>query len=149
MQRNTIDTAKNPGSNPNPNPAPAPGGSKNPVEVVRRLGLAWNAHDLDTVYGLLHPDYREHWNGVLVHTSRDAARAADEPLYALVPDYRREVDQLFGQGEQVASLWRFLGTGPAGAFEIPLGCFYRVQDGLITASWIQIDHRSLDKALGK
>ncbi|XXY46068.1 hypothetical protein WME91_39305 [Sorangium sp. So ce269] len=38
-----------------------------PVDVVRKLGQAWNKHDLDTVYGLLHEDYREH--------SGDMARA--------------------------------------------------------------------------
>ncbi|WP_438008392.1 ester cyclase [Sorangium sp. So ce321] len=60
-----------------------------PVDVVRKLGQAWNKHDLDTVYGLLHEDYREHVNGKLVKQGRDATRAADRAIYDAVPDYRR------------------------------------------------------------
>lgn len=118
------------------------------VDVVRKLGQAWNKHDLDTVYGLLHDDYREHLNGKLVKEGRDATREADQAIYNLVPDYRREVDQLFGEGESVASLWRFLGTGPAGAFELPLACFYKVRDGLIVECWIHVDSGDMARALG-
>jgi predicted ester cyclase len=121
---------------------------KKSVDVVRKLGEAWNKHDLDTVYGLLHEDYREHWNGKLVKQGREATRAADQAIYGAVPDYRREVDQLFGEGESVASLWRFLGTGPAGAFELPLACFYKIRDGLIVECWIHADSGDLARALG-
>ncbi|WP_437818357.1 ester cyclase [Sorangium sp. So ce1078] len=118
------------------------------VDVVRKLGQAWNKHDLDTVYGLLHEEYREHWNGKLVKQGRDATRAADQAIYDAVPDYRREVDQLFGDGESVASLWRFLGTGPGGPFELPIACFYKVRDGLIVECWIHADAGDLARALG-
>ncbi|WP_437836137.1 hypothetical protein [Sorangium sp. So ce1153] len=46
------------------------------------------------------------------------------------------------------TLYRAGGPGPAGAFELPLGCFYKVRDGLIVERWIHVDPGDLARALG-
>jgi predicted ester cyclase len=118
-----------------------------PEEILKKVVEAFNAHDLDTVYGLLHGDYREYINGVLVKQGPDAARAADQPFYDAVPDYRREVDELFASGAAAAMRWRFLGTGRDGAFEFPLVTICKVEDGSIIEAWLYGDFAAVVSAI--
>jgi len=119
-----------------------------PITVLKRLADRWNAHDLDAVYGLMHPDYREYLNGALIKQGAVAARAADQPIYETVPDYRREVDELYADDKGGAIRWRFLGTGPNGLFEVPLASTYRIDGGKIVEAWIYGDPMALARALG-
>jgi predicted ester cyclase len=116
--------------------------------LLSTLAHRWNAHDLDFVYGLLDEDYREYLNDVLVKHGCGAARAADQVIYDSVPDYRREVDAVIGDGDSAAMRWRFCGTGPNGAFEIPVASFYRIADGKIVECWLYGDPVAYAVALG-
>jgi ketosteroid isomerase-like protein len=120
------------------------------VAIVQRVVESWNAHDLDAVYSLLHEGYREYVNGVEVPGKRGprATRVADQPMYDAVPDYRREVDELFGDGSRAAMRWRFLGTGPNGEFEIPIATTYTLRDGKILEAWLYGDPLAVARALG-
>ena len=102
------------------------------IEVVTRMVEAWNAHDLDAVYGLLTDDYREYANGVLRRNSRAEARAADDTMYQMIPDYRRTVEELWGAGDRVVSRFTIFGTMADGStLERAIGCFYGIRDGKI------------------
>jgi hypothetical protein len=104
--------------------------------VVQRMVDAWNAHDLDTTYGLLHEDYRQYNGGRLAFQSRDEARAADQPMYDAMPDYRREVDDLVVSGQSAAMRWRFFGTGSDGPVEMSGVTFFKVEEGQIVECWL-------------
>lgn len=108
-------------------------------DLLTRLTDHMNAHDLDAVYGMLHEDYREYFNGVLVKEGPVATRAADQFVYDAVPDYRREVDYLYADEGGGAMFWRFLGTGPNGPIEMRAASNLRVKDGKVIESWIYAD----------
>lgn len=91
--------------------------------------------DANDVYSLLHSDYREYLNGILLKHGADAARAADQQMYDLMTDYRPEVDDLYAD-EGGAMRWRFFGTGPDGPFELSLASTYRIESGRITEAWL-------------
>ena len=119
-----------------------------PRAVLEKLVERWNAHDLDGAYGLLDPGYREYFNGSLLKEGSSGARAADQFMYDAVPDYRREVDDLYADDQGGAMRWRFLGTGSKGAFELSLVSFCRIAGGKITEARIYGDATSLAQALG-
>jgi hypothetical protein len=116
--------------------------------LLKTLADRWNAHDLDYVCGLLHDDYREYLNDVLVKRGRGATRTADQFIYDTVADYRREVDALIAGENCAAMRWRFCGTGPNGSFEIPVASFYRIEDGKIVECWLSGDPAAYAHALG-
>ena len=123
--------------------------TKIPLVVLQTLTDRWNAHDEEAVYDLLDDHYREYLNGVLVKNGQSAARATDRIIYDAVPDYRREVDELYADHEGGAMRWRFIGTGPNGAFEVSLASTYRIRGGKITEAWIYGDPTVFTAVLAK
>ena len=103
--------------------------------AVAAMAEAWNAHDLDGVYGRMTEDYHEYLNGTLIRTSREEARQADQAaLYDRFPDYRRIVHETWGVGHRAVSRFTILGTATDGsALEADVCCIYGLRDGL-TAS---------------
>jgi len=117
-------------------------------DLLRTMIDHWNAHDVEHYYGLLHDNYREHLNGVLVKNGRADARDADQFLYDTLLDYRSEVDDLYADDYGGAIRWRFIGTGPAGRFELPVASFYRITAGKIAECWQYGDAVANAHALG-
>ena len=115
--------------------------TSDPVEVVRRMADAWNAHDLDAVYGAMTEDYCEYVNGVLVKTSAAEARAADQTAtYEVIPDYRRTIEELWGSGDRVLSRFSVHGTTVEGRrLQLAVACTYVVRDGRIAESRLFFD----------
>lgn len=113
------------------------------VEIVTKMFEEWNAHDLDAVYARLADDYREYANGVLVKVGRVEARAADEALYEMIPDYRRTVDELWGLDDRVAARFSIHGTMSDGKrFEVAVGCIYGLRDRHISEAHLYFDPTS-------
>ena len=118
------------------------------ADTIKKMVDAFNTHDLDTVYGLLHDDYHEYRNGKLTVESAAAARAADQPTYDAISDFRRETDELIVSGSAAAMRWRFLGTGRNGAFEVSLASFFTVQNAKIVEAWMYLDVAATTSATG-
>jgi ketosteroid isomerase-like protein len=116
--------------------------------ILKSLTDHLNAHDLDSVYGLVDENYCEYLNGVLVKSGLAATRAADQFVYDTVPDYRREVDQLYADDDGGAMFWRFCGTGPNGPFEMSVASNYRFKDGKVVECWLYGDPTAYADALG-
>jgi ketosteroid isomerase-like protein len=117
-------------------------------DLLRTMIERWNAHDIDHLYGLLADNYREYLNGVLVKNGPADAREADRFLYNTIPDYRAEIDDLHADDHGGAMRWRFIGTGPAGPFELPVASFYRITNGRIIECWQYGDSVANAHALG-
>ena len=115
--------------------------TSDPVGVVRRVADAWNAHDLDAVYGAMTEDYCEYVNGVLVKTSAAEARAVDQAAtYDVIPDYRRTIEELWGSGDRVLSRFTIHGTTVDGRrLQLAVACTYLVRDGRIAESRLFFD----------
>jgi ketosteroid isomerase-like protein len=113
------------------------------VGIVSGMSDEWNAHDLDAVYARLADNYREYANGVLVKTGRDEARIIDQTFYDMVPDYRRTVEETWGQGDRVVSRFTIHGTTADGSrIEIAIAGLYRIRDGRISEAHLFFDPAS-------
>jgi ketosteroid isomerase-like protein len=112
---------------------PAPGcacGILNPmsqqnVEIVRRIYAAWLARDFTTVYALLdedielNPDPESAWVGIgEVYRGHEGMRSYLRAVYQAFDEYRPEVEQLIGAGEQVLTLAIEHGRGRGSGAEV-------------------------------
>ncbi len=110
------------------------------VEVFEQMVAAYNAHDLDAVYAAMAPGYRQFVNGTLHATGPVETRAADSVLYDLVPDYRREVLDLFGDGDRAVCRSRISGTTADGAaFALEVATVIRVEHGELAEGNLYFD----------
>ena len=111
-----------------------------PAAVVSEMVRYFNAHDLDSLYGLMADNYRQYINGALVAEGPEGARLADAAGFDRFADYSRETVLLFGEGEQVALEWRLLGTTKGGTpVEMPAVSLLRVVGGRIAEAKIFFD----------
>jgi ketosteroid isomerase-like protein len=106
------------------------------VEVVERLRLATNAHDLEALVACFAPEYR---NETPVHpergfNGRDQVRKNWEQIFSAIPDVRTEVLRCAVEGNTVWSEWEHRGTRPDGSQHVMRGVvIFGVEDGL--AAW--------------
>jgi ketosteroid isomerase-like protein len=80
--------------------------------VIERLALALNAHDLDAVTRLIHPDYRSEQPA---HPGRNFVgrtqmRANWEAMLAGIPDLRADVCRSVEDGNTTWTEWHWWGT---------------------------------------
>ncbi len=82
------------------------------TEVIDRLTVAMNAHDLDAVAGLIHENYRSeqpaHPGRAFV--GRNQMRANWEAMFAGIPDIRAVVLRSVRDGDTVWTEWDWMGT---------------------------------------
>jgi ketosteroid isomerase-like protein len=82
------------------------------TEVIDRLTVAMNAHDLDAVAGLIHENYRSeqpaHPGRAFV--GRNQMRANWEAMFAGIPDIRAVVLRSVRDGDTVWTEWHWTGT---------------------------------------
>jgi len=110
------------------------------VGIIREMFANWNAHDLGRVYARLADDYHEYLNGALAKSSREEARAADQALYEMLPDYRRTVEELWGQNDRVVSRFTISGTMTgAKQFELAVAAIFGIRDGEIAEAHLYFD----------
>jgi predicted ester cyclase len=85
------------------------------VEVVRRLEMAYNERDYDTVRASLAADFVSHTPGSqMVPPGVEGAIVANEGTFSYFSDKRSEILEAFGDGDRVVSHVRMTGTNDGG-----------------------------------
>jgi len=82
------------------------------TDVIERLAVAMNAHDLDATVLLIHPDYRSEQPA---HPSRNFVgraqmRANWEVMFAGIPDFRADICRSVQEGNTTWTEWHWRGT---------------------------------------
>lgn len=121
-----------------------------PVEIVERLRLATNAHDLDALVSCFTPGYR---NETPAHpergfSGRDQVRKNWEQIFSAIPDVRTEVLRCAVDGDTVWSEWEHRGTRPDGSQHVMRGVvIFGVEDGL--AAWARFYLEPVQEGAGR
>jgi limonene-1,2-epoxide hydrolase len=106
------------------------------TDVIDRLAVAMNAHDLDAVAGLIHEDYRSEQPA---HPGRAFAGRAQmlanwEAMLAGIPDFHAEICRSVQDGDTTWTEWRWSGTRSDGqAFEMRGVTLFEVTDDQVVA----------------
>ena len=112
------------------------------TDVIDRLIVAVNAHDLDAVAGLFHEDYRSeqpaHPSRAFV--GRAQMRANWAAMFAGIPDFRAEICRSVQDGDTVGSEWRWSGTRTDGqTFEVRGVTLFDIADDQIAAGRLYME----------
>ena len=111
-------------------------------EVIDRLVVAMNAHDLDAAAGFFHEDYRSeqpaHPGRAFV--GRAQMRANWEAMFAGIPDFRAEICRSVQDGDTTWTEWRWSGTRRDGqAFEMRGVTLFEITDDQIVAGQLYLE----------
>jgi steroid delta-isomerase-like uncharacterized protein len=129
------------------------------VEVAKEMVGAINARSLEALAGLVSAEVIRHsaaTPGVVV-TNLSEFRAFLEDDFASVPDSVMKIDVIFGGGDYVAMLARYMGTQsePMGSFpasgkrfELPFIGILRFEDDKIAEIWVEWDNLHILTQLG-
>jgi ketosteroid isomerase-like protein len=84
--------------------------TESPIDLVRRFGAAWAAHDLDGTLRLISDDCVFDATGPAPdgtrHVGLDAVRKAWQPIFDDV-NSNFEPEETFAAGDRVVQLWRY------------------------------------------
>ena len=113
-------------------------------EVINRLVVAMNAHDLDAAAGFFHEDYRSeqpaHPGRAFV--GRAQMRANWEAMFAGIPDFHAEICRSVQDGETTWTEWRWSGTLSDGqAFEMRGVTLFEITDDQVVAGRLYLVSR--------
>ena len=111
-------------------------------DVIDRLVVAMNAHDLDAAAGFFHEDYRSeqpaHPGRAFV--GRAQMRANWEAMFAGIPDFHAEICRSAQAGDTTWTEWRWSGTrGDGQAFEMRGVTLFEIADDQIVAGWLYME----------
>jgi len=112
------------------------------TEVIDRLVVAVNAHDLDAVAGLIREDYRSEQPA---HPGRAFVGGAQmlanwEAMFAGIPNFRAEICRSVQDGDTAWSEWRWSGTRSNGqAFEMRGVTLFEITDSQIVAGRLYME----------
>jgi limonene-1,2-epoxide hydrolase len=112
------------------------------TDVIGRLAVAMNAHDLGAVAGLIHQDYRSEQPA---HPGRAFAGRAQmlanwEAMLAGIPDFRAEICRSVRDGDTTWTEWRWSGTRSDGqAFEMRGVTLFEVSDDRVVAGRLYME----------
>lgn len=122
--------------------------TSDPGTLVRTAFDRLNEHDLDGYYALLAEDVT--YVGVATTRGRDAARATDAPVFAMLPDHSRRVDRMLVSGDTVAAWLVFSGTHAATGerFEAEFCDILEIRGGFIQSITMYADWAALLPLLG-
>jgi len=112
------------------------------TEVVDRLAVAMNAHDLDTVAGLIHPDYRSEQpaHPGRAFTGRAQILANTDAMLSGIPDSRAEICRSVRDGDTTWTEWRWSGTRSDGqVFEMRGVTLFKLTGGQIAAGRLYLE----------
>jgi ketosteroid isomerase-like protein len=116
-------------------------------EVIDRLVVAMNAHDLDAAAGFFREDYRSEQpaHPGRAFTGRAQMRANWEAMFAGVPDFHAEICRSVQDGDTTWTEWRWSGTRSDGqAFEMRGVTLFEITDDQIAAGWLYLDEVERD-----
>jgi ketosteroid isomerase-like protein len=111
-------------------------------EVIDRLAVAMNAHDLDAVAGLIHQDYRSEQpaHPGRAFTGRAQMLANWEAMLAGIPDFRAEIRRSVQDGDTTWTEWRWSGIrGDGQVFEMRGVTLFEVTDGQVVAGRLYLE----------
>jgi limonene-1,2-epoxide hydrolase len=111
------------------------------TDVIDRLAVAMNAHDLDAAAGMFHENYRSeqpaHPGRAFV--GRNQMRANWEAMFAGIPDFHAEVRSV-PDGDTVWSEWHWAGTRLDGLpFEMRGITLFEIADDHIVAGRLYME----------
>jgi limonene-1,2-epoxide hydrolase len=112
------------------------------TDVIDRLVVAMNAHDLDVVAGLIHDDYRSEQpaHPGRAFTGRAQMLANWEAMLAGIPDFRAEICRSVQDGEMTWTEWLWLGTRSDGqAFQMRGVTLFEVTGDQIVAGRLYME----------
>ena len=112
------------------------------TDVIDRLAVAMNAHDLDAVAGLIHEDYRSEQpaHPGRAFTGRAQMLANWEAMLAGIPDFHAEICRSVHDGDTTWTEWRWSGTRSDGqAFEMRGVTLFEVTDDQIVAGRLYME----------
>ncbi len=110
------------------------GRTEGPVDLIKRLLAAINAHDLDAAAALFHEDYRSQQpaHPGRAFTGRAQMHANWAAIFAGVPDFHAELTRCVQDDETVWSEWSWSGRRTDGVpFEMQGVTLFHVRDEFI------------------
>jgi len=111
-------------------------------DVIDRLTVAMNAHDLDAVAGFIHEDDRSEQP---VHPGRAFGGRAQmlanwEAMFAGIPDFHAEIRRSVQDDDTTWTEWRWSGTrGDGQAFAMRGVTLFEITDGQIVAGRLYME----------
>jgi len=111
-------------------------------EVIDRLVVAMNAHDLDAAAGFFHVDYRSEQpaHPGRAFAGRAQMRANWEAMFAGVPAFRAEICRSVQDGDTTWTEWLWSGTRSDGqAFAVRGVTLFEIADGQIVAGRLYME----------
>ena len=118
-------------------------------EVLGRLAVAVNAHDLDAVAGLIHQDYRSEQpaHPGRAFTGRAQMLANWEAMLAGIPDFRAEICRWVQDGDTTWTEWRWSGSRSDGqAFEMRGVTLFEIAGDQVVAGRLYMEDVERDVA---
>ena len=112
------------------------------TDVVEQLAAAVNAHDLDVVAGLIHPDYRSEQpaHPGRAFTGRAQMLANWAAMLAGIPDFCAEICRSAQDGDTTWTEWHWSGTRSDGqAFEMRGVTLFEITSGQIAAGRLYLE----------
>jgi ketosteroid isomerase-like protein len=112
------------------------------TDVIGRLVVAMNAHDLGAVAGFIHEDYRSEQPA---HPGRAFAGRAQmlanwEAMFAGIPDFHAEICRSVQDGDMTWTEWRWSGTRSDGqSFEMRGVTLFEIADDQIVAGRLYME----------
>jgi hypothetical protein len=112
------------------------------ADVMDRLVVAMNAHDLGAVAGFIHEAYRSEQPA---HPGRAFAGRAQmlatwEAMFAGIPDFRAEICRPVRDGAMTWTEWRWSGTRSDGqGFEMRGVTLFEIADGQVAAGRLYME----------
>jgi ketosteroid isomerase-like protein len=111
--------------------------SEENVEIVKRANAALNAHDVDGLCNLLHPNYEfvDHMGAVAEEAGSgiETMRRLIEGWVETFPDFRAETEEYIDSDDRVVCVthWRGTGAGSSLAYSQRAAEVYTLRNGLI------------------
>src|SRR5262249_32285064 len=111
--------------------------SEENVEIVKRANAALNAHDVDGLLRLLHPDYEfiDHMGAVAEESGSgiETIRRQIEGWIESFPDFRAETEEYIDADDRVVCVthWRGTGAGSGLTYSQRAAEVYTLRNGLI------------------
>ncbi len=119
------------------------------TEVIDRLVVAMNAHDLDAAAGLIHEDYRSEQpaHPQRAFVGRAQMLANWQAMFAGIPDFHAEVRRSVQQDDTTWTEWHWSGTRSDGtAFDMRGITLFEISHDQIVAGRLYMEDVERDGA---
>lgn len=112
------------------------------TDIIDRLAVAMNKHDLDGAAVLIHEDYRSEQpaHPGMAFVGRAQMRANWEAMFAGIPDFQAELCQSATDGDTTWTEWRWSGTRADGRpLDVRGVTLFEIRDGQIVAGRLYME----------